>query len=293
MATLLLARAAAPDRGLPVDVVRTLLALGLYGVSAVLLIVVAVGLRLKGPTRWVKICTVALTVTFFAATAASGGFRSVLVLLGLVSVSTAVAMTLAILTWSTPRMRILETFDPSEWPTHAIPTVDRWSRECTALGLRWRGDRAHRWRSFGSDRRTFIRFFDHPSEPLRVEITATDNPKGQGRSVISRDREGAWIETCDQGSDMILLPSPRIRVERAGRSAETSEIVEVHRRRLAAHPVPAQAAADPIQDSMDQHDVWIEDLRARGVVTVKNDDVRLPLRSVPTLATGTLAMWFH
>ncbi len=259
----------------------------------VLFLVVAVGVVVAGPARWVKVSTVALVLCFFGSFALLTGPSS-LVALGVSVVASVVLMAVAALAHRLPRRLVLGDASPADCPAHARHVVAGWTEELAAAGFASHGDRWQRWKTFGGEQRTFVRYLRHPEQPCWVELHALDRPVVVGRVVASRDRQGASLRTSDLQSDLELLGDPLTELHRHPRSTASRRLVELHLGHARAASRSFLVEADPAAASAELYDSWVARLLGQGELVAKGESwVGVPPRKVPGMVLKVLLAWFH
>ena len=269
-----------------------LLRLAFFASTGALFLAVIVGFLVKGPTRWVKILTALMTLSFLGSVGAMSGFGRALAMAGGMLAITAGSMAAGMLFWSQPRRKTLQPTSPQSCPSHAKRKVDRWSSELHGLGFSFHSDQTYQWRFGNSPKNVFVRFFSHPSEPMRAELYALDNPKTAARILASRTAGGKELLSCDQQSDTEHFRSATVETRRLSSKSTTESMVNEHRSAVQGLG-GAVPAGDPVAAHLDGYHRWVEDLVETGIVTARDDAIRVKLRSMPGIILRVLGAWFH
>src|SRR5262249_55232487 len=130
--------------------------------------------------------------------------------------------------WRTPLAKKLRIAQIKTCPPHAISKMEDWSRKFNELGFTVLSDHSTDWKLGSRERKTYLRFLKHQTEPFWVEIYALQNPKIIARQVITMKGTDRTIVTCDRTSDAGLFDGTEI--QQLSESVSCEEMIERHRR---------------------------------------------------------------
>lgn len=269
-----------------------LLTLALVGVTGALFLAVTIGMLVKGPVKWVKVATALLLVSGFATAVVLTGIERALVFVGVTAAVTVGSMVVATLAWSQPRRKSFQPAQPSACPGHARDRVERWSAELAELGFSFHSDQTWEWRFAGGPRRAFVRFFNHPGEPMRAELHVLESPKVAARILATRSGDGRTLLTCDQQSDTEFFPSETVRSRRVGSRSSIAEMVAAHRA-AAMDMASGVATDDPVTAHLEEYHGWVAEQIERRTVAVRGDKIGMRPTSIPGAVVRVFGAWFH
>jgi hypothetical protein len=255
---------------------------------------VAVGHWLAGPTRWVKLATLALLASFAGLWSLYQGPQSAaLVMLGIVGIAFAAPM-LALISWRHPLQKTFLPVGQADFPAWAHKRLERWSEELAAAGYQPHSDRVTTWRVQGQERATFVRFLAHHGDPIWFEIHVLSSPRVMARAIVSAKGEGRVIMTCDQQADQEVLRDDVIRIQRAPRQASCLDLLDRHRQMALSSEGSFEPVGDPVAAHTHIYDAWVRRLIDRGIATEAEPGwIRIPPHRLPGVVARTHAAWLH
>ncbi len=265
-----------------------------YAVGILLFVATSMGFLLKGPVRWVKVCTALLLAQFVAHRCFTSGWQSGIQLVGITGAAIFASVSMAFLTWRHPVSKVFSPATLADCPEHARSMLERWTHELEDLGFQIHADHRTVWQIKGGDRVTFIRFLVHHGEPLWVEIHALDNPKVVARMAMTDKGDGRAVMTCDRQADQELFDDPLTKIQRVASAADCTELVDAHRKLAMSSEGRYERIEDPAQTHTILYDGWIQRLlETRQVHRVGESQIALKPSSIPGLVLKTHAAWFH
>lgn len=267
---------------------------GLAALGGVLLVTSAIGFKLKGPVRWVRIVVALLLTDFLAMRCAYAGLASGLQT-GAILVGTVFAtVSFAFMSWRHPISKVLSPATRSDCPKHAAGAIRRWTEELEELGFEMSEERRTVWEIQGQERVTYIRFLTHHSEPLWVELHAIGDPKIAARMVVSDKGDGRAVLTCDRQPDQEFFDDALTVQQRLPEGSACVDLVDAHRKLAMTSEGRLSRVDDPARAHVEIYASWVQRLIATGQVrSVDGARIALIPRTIPRLVLKSWAAWFQ
>ena len=274
--------------------VTLLLSLLFYFIGAILFVVVAVGLMLKGPARWVKITTLVLVLTFVAGFCLQTRSLKGVYMLAFIFLFALAGMTIAVLAWRHPYRKEYAQATGEDCPAYARKKIGAWSAELEKLGFRLYGHRLSKWKFGRKERTTFTSFFEGESDPAWFELHALSSPKVCARMVVTDIGENRSVQTVDQQSDVEVIGDKGTIVDRVKRSSTCEEMLRSHRGVSTKAGGTAREVEEIDKASADLFNGMFERLVKEGRLVRRGEAwVAIPPRRIPASILKALSAWFQ